>query len=78
MCELFLLILLYFALFYYYPLVVHLFSDLDVRGGGEELGGVEGGGRESRTVVRIYYVRRKSNFNKKCFKKPNKNIFTKY
>lgn len=38
--------------------------------GGEELGGV-GGGRGSRTVIRIYYVTTKSIFNKtkKKFKK---------
>ena len=39
--------------------------DLDGRRGGEELGGVEGG----ETIIRIYYVRKKSIFNKRKIEK---------
>lgn len=39
-------------------------SDLYGMGGREELGGVEGGGKGTRSGIRIYYVRKKSIFNK--------------
>ena len=54
-----------YIILYHYPLEASLFSNekevgLDGRGGGERLG-EEGG----KIVIRIYYVRRKSTFNKK-------------
>lgn len=37
--------------------------DLERKGGGEELRGVEGGRGERESVIRIYYTRKQSNFN---------------
>jgi hypothetical protein len=41
------------------------------RKGEEELGGVEGVGK---TIIKIYYLRQKSIFNKKSKKKKNRTI----
>ena len=54
-------VLSFFVMFYYYPLEACFFEvryrkgmGEDGLGGGEELGGVEGG----ETVIRIYYVKK--------------------
>jgi hypothetical protein len=46
------------SVFFYTPLEACLFSE---RGSGEELRGVEGG----KTIIKIYYMRKKSIFNKR-------------
>ena len=44
--------------------------DLDGRGDGEELEGVEGG----ETVIKIYYGRKKTTFNKRKKEKKRKHM----